>query len=53
MQLNIINDTYMTGFEALTISLARLEERVDVLEELNGVHFKTGGQDGTGPIDRS
>ena len=45
-QLNTINDTYMAGYEALSISLARLEDRVIKLEEYCG-------SNGTGPIDRS
>ena len=45
-QLNTINDTYMAGYEALSIALARLEDRVIKLEEYCG-------SNGTGPIDRS
>ena len=45
-QLNTINDTYMAGYEALSITLARLEDRVIKLEEYCG-------SNGTSPIDRS
>jgi hypothetical protein len=32
VQLNSMSDTHMQGFEALTIQLKRLEERIDLCE---------------------